>query len=172
MFKSFLDKFALVCTYLFINCIDITTFSILIYYNKINELDNIALCVFLSLNILIETYTFYYKCVRLDKGLSTFIFKLSMNWCILSLSIYILCLVLNFDNNSINHTQRILFPIIKTVLTILNIHISKFRYLHPPFTPVYNKVNNSTNDISNDVNNDVNNDIKYLNESYLLQNQV
>ena len=168
--QYFFNKLALLGTYLFLNCIDLTTFTILIYYNtdnKIKELDSIAFCVFLSLNLLMETFTFYYKFIQLEKALTTFIFKLSMNWCVLSLGIYILCLVLNFDNNSINHTQRILFPIIKTMITILNIHICKIRYLTIPFispSTIYNKVNN---DNVNDENN-----IQYLNDSYLLNNQV
>ena len=174
--QYFFTKLALLGTYLFLNCIDLTTFIILIYYNtKIKELDNIAFCVFLSLNLILETFTFYYKFIQLEKALTTFIFKLSMNWCILSLSIYILCLVLNFDNHSVNHTQRILFPIIKTMITILNIHVCKIRYLTIPFispSTIYNKVNNDNiNDNINDVLNDENN-IQYLNDSYLLNKQV
>ena len=135
MTSKFLYYTGLITLYLFNNIIDTISIGLLLenkVMNKIYINDNIPmyfLFIILILNICIETCTFYHKFI-VDNKLSTFNYKLCINWYCFSVGIYILSCILNFDLNTFTFMQRIIFPLFKLAIVIMNIYACKIRYIH------------------------------------------
>ncbi len=142
----------LVTLYLFNNIVDAVSLGVLLEEKLIGnklakqDINYYFLIVLLIVNIIIETYTFYYKYITTSQKLSTFVYKLNINWYCVSLAMYIVSLILNFDANTFTTTQKIIFPLIKTCIIVINIYACKIRYTNVNVVLEKPKYLESTND--------------------------
>jgi len=128
IFETFIDKIAITCLYLYLNVVDILTVSCIFYYSKFTSI-NIPFSIILLTSLSIETFTFYYKCIQIEKYISNFIFYLSITWSILSSFIYILWICMYTDTELFNTIQLILLPILKCLSSLFNYYICRIRLL-------------------------------------------
>lgn len=126
--QPFINKIATICLYLYLNIVDILTVSCIFYYNKFNGV-NIPFTIIFLIGICIETFTFYYKCIEIEKYISNLIFNLSINSSILSLIVYLSWIIFYTDKELFNTIQLIILPILKCFSTLVNYYICRIRLL-------------------------------------------
>ena len=126
--QTFVYKIAIVSLYLYLNIVDILTISCIFSYNKFRGV-NIPLNIILLVGICIETYTYYYKCIQIEKCISNVIFNLSINYSIFSFMIYISWIIFYTDKELFSTIQLIILPFLKCFSTILNYYICRIRLL-------------------------------------------
>jgi len=125
---TFIDTIAITTLYIYLNLVDILTISCIFSYSKFRDI-NILLNIILLVGICIETYTFYYKCIQIEKCISNFIYNLSINYSFFSFIIYISWIIFYTDKELFSTIQLILLPFLKCFSTMLNYYICRIRLL-------------------------------------------